>query len=426
MDISKEGTVVMVHEMEVCPTHFDHLWLGTKTVETRRWTNDRDRIRAGDHIRFVPSSAAERKAPFQLLVREIVRYGSFREALAAEGVDKCMPGASSLDESVAECARLYNGEKSFKPASGGSILAFRLAPVRPPKDTEANHDHDDDDDDSDDNDKNDKAWTAALATIAEDPPTTTKTTTNDAKLNDETTANKPAPVAPVPVGVGFVQVLDKGFVRLDGVLADDLSVVNAARVSFGKRREVMDASDCGLVGFLMREKHGTPFEHNSFRFHIRCPLFVAREWFRHRIGSFNEFSMRYAKATSDCYLPAIHDVRGQVGKPGAYRFEKLEPAAAAKVIDRLTTHYTQTHALYEELMGAGVAKELARCVLPMGAYTEFYWTVNARSLMNFVSLRNADTALLEIRRFAVAVEQLFATQMPVTYRAFIDNKRRAP
>ena len=101
-----------------------------------------------------------------------------------------------------------------------------------------------------------------------------------------------------------IRVLDHGFVRLDGSMASDLSVVNGARVSFARRKEEMDESDEGLIRFLMRDRHGTPFEHNAFRFHIRCPIFVAREWMRHRVGSFNEFSMRYAKATDDFYVPS--------------------------------------------------------------------------------------------------------------------------
>ena len=123
-----------------------------------------------------------------------------------------------------------------------------------------------------------------------------------------------------------IRVLDHGFVRLDDAMADDLSVVNGARVSFARRKTEMDESDEGLIRFLMRDRHGSPFEHNAFRFHIRCPIFVAREWFRHRIGSFNEFSMRYAKATDDFYVPEPEDVRTQVGKPGAYSFEQVSPS----------------------------------------------------------------------------------------------------
>ena len=223
-----------------------------------------------------------------------------------------------------------------------------------------------------------------------------------------------------------IPVLDHGFVRLDAAMASDLSVVNAARVSFARRKEEMDESDEGLIRFLMRDRHGTPFEHNAFRFHIRCPIFVAREWFRHRIGSFNEFSMRYAKATDEFYVPAVEDVRSQVGKPGAYTFEPVEPELAERTREELQAVYETAYATYTRLVEQGVAREVARCVLPVGAYTEFYWTVNARLLMNFVSLRAADSAQREIRRYAEAVERLFAERMPITHDAFVANDRTAP
>jgi thymidylate synthase (FAD) len=223
-----------------------------------------------------------------------------------------------------------------------------------------------------------------------------------------------------------IEVLDHGFVRLDDAMATDLSVVNAARVSFARRKEEMDDSDAGLIRFLMRDRHGTPFEHNSFRFHIRAPIFVAREWMRHRIGSFNEFSMRYAKATDDFYLPEPDDVRTQVGKPGAYSFDPVSPDVAETTRDELRAVYEAAFETYERLVELGVARELARCVMPVGAYTEFYWTVNARALMNFVSLRAAETAQREIRRYAQACEQFFAEQMPVTYEAFVASGRVAP
>jgi thymidylate synthase (FAD) len=223
-----------------------------------------------------------------------------------------------------------------------------------------------------------------------------------------------------------VRVLDHGFVRLDGVMADDLSVANAARVSFARRKTELDESDEGLIRFLMRDRHGTPFEHNAFRFHVRCPIFVAREWFRHRIGSFNEFSLRYAKATDDFYVPDADDVRTQVGKPGAYRFEPVDPELAEETREELQAVYEAAYAAYARLVEKGVARELARSVLPVGAYTQFYWTVNARALMNFVSLRNSEFAQLEIRRYAEAVERFFAEHMPVTHAAFVANNRTAP
>jgi thymidylate synthase (FAD) len=223
-----------------------------------------------------------------------------------------------------------------------------------------------------------------------------------------------------------VSVLDHGFVRLDGAMADDLSVANSARVSFGRRKEELDDSDRGLIRFLMRERHGTPFEHNAFRFHVRCPIFVAREWFRHRVGSFNEFSMRYARATDDFYVPEPDDVRTQVGKPGAYSFEPVDPELAEETRERLREVYESAYATYEDLVERGVARELARAVLPVGAYTEFFWTVNARSLMNFLSLRAAEAAQREIRLYAEACETFLAARMPVTYEAFVANGRTAP
>jgi thymidylate synthase (FAD) len=223
-----------------------------------------------------------------------------------------------------------------------------------------------------------------------------------------------------------IRVLDHGFVRLDDAMASDLSVVNAARVSFARRKDEMDESDEGLIRFLMRDRHGTPFEHNAFRFHIRAPIFVAREWMRHRVGSFNEFSMRYAKATDDFYVPEPEDVRSQVGKPGAYSFEPVSDELAETTREELRAVYEAAYATYQRLVEAGVARELARSVMPVGAYTEFFWTVNARSLMNFVSLRAAETAQREIRRYADACERFLAERMPVTYDAFVAAGRVAP
>jgi thymidylate synthase (FAD) len=143
-------------------------------------------------------------------------------------------------------------------------------------------------------------------------------------------------------------------------------------------------------------------------------------------NSFNEFSMRYAKATDEFYVPAPEDVRSQVGKPGAYTFEAVAPELAETAREELRAVYDAAYAAYERLVEQGVARELARCVLPVGAYTEFYWTVNARALMNFVSLRAAETAQREIRRYAEACERFLAEQMPVTHAAFVENGRVAP
>jgi thymidylate synthase (FAD) len=204
-------------------------------------------------------------------------------------------------------------------------------------------------------------------------------------------------------------------------MADDLSVVNSARVSFGRQSAELSDADVGLIKFLMRERHGTPFEHNAFRFHIKCPIFVAREWFRHRIGSFNEFSGRYAEIPSEFWVPEPEEVRTQVGKPGAYTFEPLSDIVSEEAADMIEEACRNSFKVYNELLELNVAKEVARAVIPVASFTQFYWTVNARSLMNFLSLRTASAAQLEIRKYALDVEKYFEEAMPVTHGAWVTS-----
>lgn len=222
--------------------------------------------------------------------------------------------------------------------------------------------------------------------------------------------------------------LGQGFVRLDAAMADDMSVVNAARVSFAQQKENGELSnaDIGLINFLMRERHGTPFEHNSFRFHIKTPVFVAREWFRHRIGSFNEFSARYSEVPNDFFVPEQEDIRAQVGKPGSYSFEPLSENVSLSAVEIINGSNARAYETYAVLLDMGVAKEQARVVLPVSMYTQFYWTVNARALMNFLSLRTHETAQRDIRFYADAVYALVAPAMPVTFEAWEKNGRVTP
>jgi thymidylate synthase (FAD) len=219
-------------------------------------------------------------------------------------------------------------------------------------------------------------------------------------------------------------VLDHGFVRLDDWMGDDLSVVNAARVSFGVRVNEMGDKDAGLIRYLMSKRHGTPFEHNAFKFHVKAPLFIFREWQRHRIGSFNELSGRYKEFENpDFYVP--DDFRTQTGKPGAYTFEKWQ-GSKKQAQATMLRHFQDSLDLYKWYVEAGMAKEQARIVLPLALYSEMYWTVNARSLMNFLSLRNHPDAAKEIQDYAQAVEPLWAEKMPITHNAFVNNERIAP
>jgi thymidylate synthase (FAD) len=215
-------------------------------------------------------------------------------------------------------------------------------------------------------------------------------------------------------------------IRLDGNMADDLTVVRSARVSFGKSAKEMGEAEVGLINFLMRERHGTPFEHCVFRFYIKCPIFVAREWFRHRIGSFNEISGRYSVIEQDYFVPESSDIRTQVGKPGSYTFESIQPEAAAAAVEIMYESSERSFDAYNRLLMAGVAKEVARMVLPVNTYTEFYWTVNARSLMNFLSLRSAAHAQKEIRDYSLRIEDTFKSLMPITYEAWVKNGKVCP
>jgi thymidylate synthase (FAD) len=223
--------------------------------------------------------------------------------------------------------------------------------------------------------------------------------------------------------------IGNGFVRLDNCMADDYSVVNSARVSFARNTDEqaeMSNAEVGLINFLMRERHGTPFEHNAFRFHVKCPVFVAREWFRHRIGSFNEFSARYSEVPNEMFVPELAEVREQTGKPGAYKFKQADMSTALRTTEIIAESNSNAYEAYAEMLALGVAKELARTVLPMGMFTQFYWTVNARALMNFLSLRTDENAQLDIRKYANAVETLFSKEMPITYESWIANGKVSP
>jgi len=211
-----------------------------------------------------------------------------------------------------------------------------------------------------------------------------------------------------------IPLLDQGFVRLMDFMGGDMAVVQAARVSFGK--EATDPErDHKLLDFLLANRHETPFEHSVFKFHIKCPIFVARQWFRHRIASYNEISGRYATLREEFCLPE----RLRTQKARNYRYDLVPEADNAELRGKIAAFYQQAYALYQELLERGVAREHARIVLPLSLYTQFYWTVNARALMNFLALRSDEHAQEEIRLYADAISDIFAEKMPWTRAAFI-------
>lgn len=210
------------------------------------------------------------------------------------------------------------------------------------------------------------------------------------------------------------KVLDNGLVRLVDFMGGDAAVVQSARVSFGKGM-TNDERDKKLLFFLLANGHETPFEHSVFKFHIKCPIFVARQWFRHRIASYNEISGRYTEMKEEFCLPET--LRRQ--KTRNYKYELLDDAENDELRQRIQKHYDASFQLYQDLLEKGVAKEHARIVLPLSLYTQFYWTLNSRALMNFLRLRMEEHAQYEIRQYANIINDIFKNKMPWSQEAFM-------
>ncbi|MFE4513791.1 FAD-dependent thymidylate synthase [Kitasatospora sp. NPDC056783] len=219
--------------------------------------------------------------------------------------------------------------------------------------------------------------------------------------------------------------------------AEDADVTSAARVStLGGETRYVEATDkdAGLINFLMRDRHGSPFEHATMTFYIEAPIFVAREFMRHRAGwSYNEESGRYKEIQPVFYVPDQHRKLIQVGKPGAYEFEAGTEEQRVAVRSHLSSAYSWASRHYWLLIDRGISREIARAALPVGVYTSFYATCNARSLMHFLSLRTKHSAAKvpsfpqrEIEMVAEQMEEQFKTLMPVTYEAFNKHGRVAP
>lgn len=202
--------------------------------------------------------------------------------------------------------------------------------------------------------------------------------------------------------------------------ASDELVARSAWVSnYGEEAREKDTEHIkGLINFLYREKHMSPFEHGDFTFFIDCPIFVAREFMRHRTFRFNEVSGRYKKLEPKFYVPNRARPLVQQGKIGEYSFSPGTSQQINCVIEEHIDAYDGAWAAYQQMIEAGVANEVARNVLPVGIYTQFYASVNPRNLMHFLSLRDAPQALEEIRVVAEAMAIILEAQMPLTYNAY--------
>jgi thymidylate synthase (FAD) len=209
--------------------------------------------------------------------------------------------------------------------------------------------------------------------------------------------------------------------------ASDLDVVNAARISVDIEHEIFDINDEHLIPYLLRKKHGSPFEHGYFKFRVEAPIFVFREHHRHRAGhSYNEMSGRYTELEPKFYVPRC--ARTQEGKPGHYVYVEHpdDSLMSRRMRYDVQEAYEHSWRAYQRMLKDGVAKEQARIVLPVGIFSKMIWSCNPRSLMHFLALRNAPTAQAEIRVVAEQAEKALDQAMPVTYEAFTKYGRVAP
>lgn len=218
-----------------------------------------------------------------------------------------------------------------------------------------------------------------------------------------------------------------GHVILEKIMGDELDILNNAKVSFNSENDSLDDHGRGVLRFLMEHRHGSPWEAVVFRFDLKMPIFVMREHVRHRMSSINEHSQRYSSAINEFYVPSTDDIRQQVGKPGSYTFEPItDKVVLSKALELLEKSQQQSFDAYYELVNLGVAKELARTVIPVGAYTRIKWTVNLRSLLNYLSLRNHKDAQKEIKVYAEAIERAVAEHLPYSIELFNKYGRVAP
>ena len=230
-----------------------------------------------------------------------------------------------------------------------------------------------------------------------------------------------------------IPVLDHGFIRVVDYMGDDASIVQAARVSYGKGTKKV-STDAGLIKYLMRHWHSTPFEMCEIKYHIKLPIFIARQWIRHRTANVNEYSARYSILDKEFYLPTSENLAAQSQSNRQGRGEVLKGDQAKKVLDLLKNDAERTYSNYEEMLNErydgtvidekkiGLARELARMNLTLNTYTQWYWKTDLLNLMNFLRLRADHHAQYEIRAYAEVMLDTLKKWVPTTYEAFMDYR----
>ncbi len=230
-----------------------------------------------------------------------------------------------------------------------------------------------------------------------------------------------------------IEVLDHGFVRVIDYMGDDSSIVQSARVSYGKGTKKI-SNDKGLIKYLMRHRHSTPFEMCEIKFHIKLPIFIARQWIRHRTANVNEYSARYSILDKEFYIPSAENLAAQSAINNQGRGDALTDDEASNVIQILKKDAEQTYSNYETLLNensggniideskSGIARELARMNLTLNTYTQWYWKIDLNNLLHFLALRADDHAQYEIRVYADIMLDIVKRWVPLTYAAFEDYR----
>ena len=234
-----------------------------------------------------------------------------------------------------------------------------------------------------------------------------------------------------------IKVLDHGFIRVIDYMGDDDAIVQAARVSYGKGTKTLN-QDKGLINYLMRHNHTTPFEMCEIKLHIKLPIFIARQWIRHRTANVNEYSARYSILDKEFYLPNSENIALQSTTNKQGRNQVLEPHEAQRVLDILKENALRCYDNYMDLLNmkeetgeiddpnkSGIARELARMNLSLNYYTQWYWKIDLSNLLHFLKLRSDIHSQYEIREYANLILDIVAKWVPYTYESFINYKKDA-
>jgi len=230
-----------------------------------------------------------------------------------------------------------------------------------------------------------------------------------------------------------IPILDHGFIRVVDYMGDDSSIVQSARVSYGKGTKKV-STDSGLIKYLMRHRHSTPFEMCEIKYHVKLPIFVARQWIRHRTANVNEYSARYSILDKEFYLPSKENLATQSTSNRQGRGKVINGKQADNILEMLKKDAEQTYNNYEAMLNErydgtiideenqGLARELARMNLTLNTYTQWYWKTDLLNLLNFLSLRADSHAQYEIRAYAQAMTETLKKWVPITFEAFMDYR----